>query len=1493
MKKKVLLVGIIISLFIFSFISVVAKEMELKKPINYGYSDGIMIDNNGLKYTKVDNGLMKVDDSFFTFALTGKIDGVNNIFTPLNFNWDWTMDNIEDNYTLTATANVGWTQIFNFYKDDQMKITHIIENNAINLTGAKFWYIFSVGDDDIIEYDGTKYSVIDVLGKHWSTPIDGATSDANTLNYKSRKIKFKNAIFNINDLIDAGFGVTDVYIGDAEAIGFGNKDVIAIAVTKGKGNFNQGTTFTLDPTLSKTDVIYYDAYQDDNYIYLGAHSPEDLGVDLYNTTNLSFIKTINTTGIGGVLTLLGDDDKIYLGTTNGLYLYNTTNSNLINNFSENIGNATLSIYLDDDRIYTGTPGKAFIWNKDYSFNDSIILPYTETLLHNGFAINTEDGNINILVSYGGDFKGCQYGATYDIGHCSHYETGYFVYNYTNFTQITNYSLGTIFPQKVVGMVNYSNITFIGINEPQGTKIKAFNTSNMSQILNTIDVEGYNIAQSLHGGYVNKLLIKNDTLFAFTTSGTYGFALLKDYELIYFYNNQSLRGYVTDDYIINLNGSGIIDYFNITESPYIYSIDPSVDKDYSSFTLNTYDFTLNTGNLNSEVSSVSINFTDFPSSSLVTNTSMTNTTTTDWNATITFDRYGKYTYDIIAIAGDGNSTTQENTFTINNLSGVADCNVAENVPCTLLGNDLPYKWKWGTNSSGVKMKQLYVDLTFDNSDKAFTILGFETSDPFVLWINLNDSNVSLKHTINLAPDLKLGDLAVTMSTINNKIYAYGGDELKSARLREYDPLHNEWIYLDENPYDYVPDYNYSWTFTDPGIHSLVTITAKSPFLRSTASDDTFYITKNNYIYGFNATSESWNSSSRFTNWSVASISDYPVISYYESNNSLIIGSYYETTSPGDEDNRTIIYNLTDDLWYEVEPLPCENNSFGASSIYNDYFYSFDALIVHNNQTWRMNIDNGTWERMSDMVYDSFYPGVGQITHPIKNTTYEYVYSGVDSDVYNNLYGVGFIDAMQIYDYENDDWSLMALDGLEPDYRQSMSESYDMFFVYPGEFHGYYLDRDPKFWMYTPFPYAETNIYVDAFTSLQTLDNYTLYTNIIEDSNNPPSLVINLPEAQVYCNKENLSLNYTVSDSDGLDTCFFSVKNSSDGYPITNVTITNCLNTTFNLTNDGVFTLFLYANDSYSNLNISNISFTISTTSPTINIDYPLNGTWVTDNNPFYINFTAIDVNNISECQLWLNYSSWHLNETINVTSGVSTNFSLLTLPEEQTFIYNVWCNDSIGHGDFPNSNITFGVDTIYPTLNVTLPSNGTTYYNKTITLNFTTTDTLLDTCWYNITRTASGDLEGDFRRNATCNIDQNFTVDDYSDYIIHVFISDSGSNINSTDIQFTTALYIPPVSPTGGGGASSPPITTNITEIKYADFCGDGVCGTNETPTNCWQDCAINIDNIILCLFTDPKSCIYSDTWFATAMVYFLVAIGIWLVYKSEKKKRGKKGKKQK
>ena len=55
-----------------------------------------------------------------------------------------------------------------------------------------------------------------------------------------------------------------------------------------------------------------------------------------------------------------------------------------------------------------------------------------------------------------------------------------------------------------------------------------------------------------------------------------------------------------------------------------------------------------------------------------------------------------------------------------------------------------------------------------------------------------------------------------------------------------------------------------------------------------------------------------------------------------------------------------------------------------------------------------------------------------------------------------------------------------------------------------------------------------------------------------------------------------------------------------------------------------------------------------------------------------------------------------------------------------------------------------------------------------------------------------------------------------------------------------------------------------------DF-GDAVCDDDENPISCRQDCVVNIETGITCLFEDPKSCVYSDQWFLT--VLFLIIIG--------------------
>jgi len=122
----------------------------------------------------------------------------------------------------------------------------------------------------------------------------------------------------------------------------------------------------------------------------------------------------------------------------------------------------------------------------------------------------------------------------------------------------------------------------------------------------------------------------------------------------------------------------------------------------------------------------------------------------------------------------------------------------------------------------------------------------------------------------------------------------------------------------------------------------------------------------------------------------------------------------------------------------------------------------------------------------------------------------------------------------------------------------------------------------------------------------LNNVTVYAN--DTSNNinfssisfrvnsiPPALVIDYPTEALNLSFNNtINLNYTVSSPGGdLDSCWFNIDRGS------NTTIANCLNTTFN-TSDGDLTLYLFANDTGGNENSTNVSFTVDTIFPDVDV-----------------------------------------------------------------------------------------------------------------------------------------------------------------------------------------------------------------------------------------------------------------------------------------------------
>jgi hypothetical protein len=69
------------------------------------------------------------------------------------------------------------------------------------------------------------------------------------------------------------------------------------------------------------------------------------------------------------------------------------------------------------------------------------------------------------------------------------------------------------------------------------------------------------------------------------------------------------------------------------------------------------------------------------------------------------------------------------------------------------------------------------------------------------------------------------------------------------------------------------------------------------------------------------------------------------------------------------------------------------------------------------------------------------------------------------------------------------------------------------------------------------------------------------------------------------------------------------------------------------------------------------------------------------------------------------------------------------------------------------------------------------------------------------------------------------------------------------------------------------LSTNLT-----GFCGDQVCQSSENPANCWQDCKVNYDTLVTCIWDKEKECNWSQNWFPMTILLILAVTGIISIY---------------
>jgi len=303
-----------------------------------------------------------------------------------------------------------------------------------------------------------------------------------------------------------------------------------------------------------------------------------------------------------------------------------------------------------------------------------------------------------------------------------------------------------------------------------------------------------------------------------------------------------------------------------------------------------------------------------------------------------------------------------------------------------------------------------------------------------------------------------------------------------------------------------------------------------------------------------------------------------------------------------------------------------------------------------------------------------------------------------------------------------------------------------------------------------------------------------------------------------------------------------------------------------------------------------SVTISTPNGSygVNYDIPLNYTtsYITGTTCLYY---VVNASNQSQV--------FKENVSVNCISDFnhSTTFNV-SYYGNMTLIFN--CTDIYENVNSTLVNFTLVYDTVDPWVNVLTPTG--TYNSTTIPLTASVTDDFLEdgTCWYKVTNNVAVPIIGleHIDLDSCADVDTTFVIPSEGSYFVTLYANDSANNQGN---DFNNFLYdadtggdTPPSGGGGGGGGGTEIKITQIIEGNGTSFigCGDGICGEGEDPYNCWEDCQINYDTMIKCIWDDDIECNWKQNWFPVAITVFLLLVVVFSYYYSlQKNKKGKKG----
>jgi hypothetical protein len=189
---------------------------------------------------------------------------------------------------------------------------------------------------------------------------------------------------------------------------------------------------------------------------------------------------------------------------------------------------------------------------------------------------------------------------------------------------------------------------------------------------------------------------------------------------------------------------------------------------------------------------------------------------------------------------------------------------------------------------------------------------------------------------------------------------------------------------------------------------------------------------------------------------------------------------------------------------------------------------------------------------------------------------------------------------------------------------------------------------------------------------------LHSVEIDYSSLGPSISITNPiEDEQFNYSTNLPLNFIISNSSALDSCWYNLNGEE------NITIPNCQNITFNAS-DGYYQLYLYVNDSVRNLAQDNVNFSVSVVGVFLTLSEPT-GT-KSSRTDIPIQFSVIG-NNLT---CWYNIKTSVGGNVIENTTLSNCSNSVFDVSADGNYVFNLYANNTLEAFDSKNSSFT--VDT---------------------------------------------------------------------------------------------------------------------------------------------------------------------------------------------------------